>query len=169
MRIAFIGNFFPNKGSLIFSDILRRSTTHHWFIFGKIVDKPNFLKIKKYIALARPFEDGEIPNLLSKNKIDLVLLLSTVPETFSKTFFEIIEAGTPTISFGQGFPGYQFPNYSGFVSMEKGAQGIMEKINQADLDLLKKEIKIIKEEFTPKLKESSQRKFEAIDKILNSQ
>ncbi|OGE86081.1 MAG: hypothetical protein A3J48_03925 [Candidatus Doudnabacteria bacterium RIFCSPHIGHO2_02_FULL_46_11] len=171
MHITFLGNFFEDKGSLIFKQVvLSLGNEHKWFIFGRVADKKSFSEIKNKLSLVYPYRKKELSKMLLENKIDLVLFLSVWPETFSKTFFESVENELPIIGFNVGFPYYKFPNYSGFVDLSSGAEGIIQKINSTSASWriaeLKTEIKKIKSEFLPQAKHSAEKKYELIERLL---
>jgi hypothetical protein len=117
MNIAFIGNFSQKKGSKIFKNlVLKLNKKHKWYIFGYLGDTISYNKIKKYIKYSDSYNNGQLPILLKKHRIDLCLVLSIWPETYSKTFFEILDANIPLISFKViGFPAHIFKNYPLFV------------------------------------------------------
>jgi len=167
MRIAFVGHFTTHKGSQTFKEVVKRyALGHDWFIFGQIFDFDSFNEIKSNIAGSLSYSQKKLPELLQKHQIDLVLLLSNVQETFSRTFYEAINLEVPIIGFKVGFPGYKFPNYLGFVELSEGADGIVRKIDASSLENLKLEVQKIKSWFIPEAEERSRQKYELIEKIL---
>lgn len=170
MRIAFIGNFSEKKGSKIFADIINNSLEKHkWYIFGYIGDTKSFNDIKRKIKYHNSYENDQLPFLIHKYKIDVALILSIWPETYSKTFFETLNQNIPVVAFDViGFPKYKIPNYPLFVEYKQtnSYQAVIDKIN----NLNKKESviyisnlnKILKKEFKTK----TDFKFEIIDKLL---
>jgi len=121
MNIAFIGNFSQKKGSWEFSKLVEKlKNQHNWYIFGYIGDTKSFNKIKKYIKYSQSYENGQLPELLKKYKIEIGLILSIWPETYSKTFFEVLKQSIPVIALNQiGFPKHIFPNYPLFTNTNK--------------------------------------------------
>lgn len=141
MNIAFIGNFSQKKGSQEFSKLVKKlKNQHSWYIFGYIGDTESFNKIKKYIKYSQSYENGQLPELLKKHKIDTGLILSIWPETYSKTFFEVLEQKIPIIALNQiGFPKHIFPNYPLFTNVNK----LDELIKKLEDKKNKKEILIL--------------------------
>ena len=128
MNIAFIGNFSKKKGSKIFKDlVLELKKEHKWYIFGYIGDNDSYTKIRKYIKYYTSYNYGQLPFLLKKHKIDICLIFSIWPETYSKTFFEILDTDTPLIAFKViGFPAHIFAEYPLFV--DENINSIIEAI-----------------------------------------
>lgn len=90
LKIAFMGNFSPEKGSLVFLKLvsLSLSSKHafEWWIFGGIGDEDSYYAIKKIANLRCVgfFEEEELDGLVTNAQIDLGLILSPVPETYGK-------------------------------------------------------------------------------------
>jgi hypothetical protein len=167
MNIAFIGNFATKKGSLLFKDlVLDLKNEYKWFMFGYKGDVDSFNQIKKYIKHSGLYEGGQLPQLLKKNKIDLCLILSIWPETYSKTFFEITDLEIPIIALDSiGFPKYIFPEYPFFV---KDKQSIIKAIStiKENMNETKKTISIFNKKNKPIFKEKKQLKRKIVDYLL---
>lgn len=107
MNIAYVGNFVEKKGSLLFTEfVLNYYDQYNFFIFGYIVDNNSYIKIEKNIKKQITYQEGELGLLLKKYRIDCALVWSTWPETFSRTFFNCLQAGVPVITNQLGFPYY---------------------------------------------------------------
>ncbi len=158
-KIAFIGNFCHKKGSKIFKEIvLYFKNKYEWYIFGGIGDQDSFESIKKYIKHYGFYEDGQLENLIKKNKIDLCLLLSIWPETFSKTFFQVLKTKTPFISFNLGFSSFLFKDYPYFLNLDnKSFNNLISTIKDLTFNLnkLNKIKKIIKTKIYPLIEEKN--------------
>lgn len=142
LRIAFVGNFAQKKGSQVFAEVVKQfQNQHQWYVFGYVGDLEAFNPISQYITKSVVYADYQLPTLLQENQIDLVLILSIWPETFSKTFFEVVSCAVPFVAFDLGFPVEYLPDWPHFVSHQAGAAGIqteIEKITLAELSQLKK-------------------------------
>jgi len=134
MRIAFVGNFEQHKGSKIFKEIvLHFKRRHEWYIFGVVKDPERMLgNIDEYLSGVHRYHWGGLPRLIKKKRIDLVLILSLLPETFSLTFFEVVDAECPLIVSDRGFPKYAFSEYPHFVDLSKGKEVVIQKIEVLD-------------------------------------
>lgn len=165
MNIAFIGNFATKKGSIIFKDlVLSLKNKHNWFIFGYTGDSISFNKIRKHIKHSQVYQKEQLPYLLKKKRIDICLILSIWPETYSKTFFEITEIGIPIISLDSiGFPKYIFPKYPLFI---KDSNSLIKAILL--IDKKTDEIKKIIYEFNKKNKSIFKEKKQLKRKVINT-
>lgn len=173
MRIAFVGNFEQHKGSKIFEEVvLHFKRSHEWFIFGVVKDERRMLgNIEEYLSGVHRYHWGGLPRLIKKKHIDLVLILSLLPETFSLTFFEVVDAECPIIVSDRGFPRYVFPEYSHFVDLSKGKDVVIKKIEvlenankQAECS---QQLRDFKKEHFGEMKRKVECKYDAIEECLN--
>lgn len=171
MKIAFIGNFAVKKGSRIFADVVEKcGSNHSWFIFGNIGDKGSLNAVSKYDVKIIPYEAGELGKLISKFQIDMGLVLSIWPETFSKTFFESIDLELPVIVTNIGFPPTIYEGYPWFISPnpEKAANEackILETISCDDLEKVKNNIREFKNNNLEVFREKASLKWKICDDI----
>lgn len=100
-NVAFVGAIGIHKGSNILRELVktRKSNFFNIHLFGKI-DIPmnshkNFINHGRYMR-------EDLPELLKKNKIKVVCLFSTWPETYSYTLTEAVASGVPVIAFDFG-------------------------------------------------------------------
>lgn len=116
MNIAFLGNYSVKKGSILFKDVVKRlGIKHSWYILGEIGDIQSYSEIQAYLTKQTTYTRKQLPEFCTYNKIDLILLLSIWPETFSKTFFEALSLHIPFIATDKGFPFSFFRHYPYFV------------------------------------------------------
>jgi glycosyltransferase involved in cell wall biosynthesis len=93
LRVGIIGTMLKHKGEALYREILKSVANELiWFYhFGDgILNDDKLIKVGAY-------QRSDISQLLRDNEIDLVLLLSTWPETFSYTLSESIASGLPAI------------------------------------------------------------------------
>lgn len=99
-NIAFIGVMATHKGSEILDAMIKaapRDIRIH--LFGvKCTD----VKRKGVFINHGEYKRNELPELLKKNNIDLVCILSLWPETYSYTTTEAIACGVPVMAFDIG-------------------------------------------------------------------
>jgi len=171
MNIAFVGNFERHKGSEIFKKTVKQlKNNHKWYVLGVIKD-PGFMLqgIEKYLSAAHRFQFGKLGDMLRKYEIDLVLLFNMLPESFSLTFFETIDAEIPFIAFKVGFPPTAFKDYPYFIDL-KDTDKISEIIGKLDEEKLKKAkemiIKYKLENFEAMVKKI-EKKYEVVDRVLS--
>ncbi len=99
LRIGFLGNFLYHKGSKTLLRLLeefKNEKNFEFVIFGNIYDPimTDYTNLNKYGHYSRTL----IGQILKAEKIDVNLLLSIVPETFSYTLTESIASGVPVIA-----------------------------------------------------------------------
>lgn len=93
LRVGILGSMFKHKGESLFKYILANIQDEKikFYHFGE-----GFLKSKNLFNFGA-YERSKILNILRDNQIDVIILLSTWPETFSYTLTESISAGIPPI------------------------------------------------------------------------
>lgn len=96
MKIAFVGNFVEKKGSQEFAQALIKSKNkYEVYIFGNLRDQESFEKINYLVKKSCLYTTDQLSSLLKKHEIDLVIIPSIWPETFSRTFFSCFCFGIP--------------------------------------------------------------------------
>lgn len=99
LNIAFLGGLSKVKGSQFITQLLtdQRSPEFNWFLIGDIGD-PELEKIDlPHIKKFGRYKQDQLPNILEDSQIDLIVLCSVWPETFSYTLSEAWLANTPVI------------------------------------------------------------------------
>lgn len=101
-NIAFVGAIGIHKGSKILEEFIKRKDWKNirLHLFG-ILDSPLQKNNKFYINHGR-YKREELKEKLKKNNIQLICLLSTVPETYSYSLSESIACGIPVLAFDIG-------------------------------------------------------------------
>lgn len=112
LNVAFIGGISESKGSKKILKVIKKSSNKiNWFILGGIGDHDLFLFEKKNLVKLNWYKREELCELLGKYKIDLVCILSEVPETFCYTLSESLACGVPVISSDIGALGDRAKKY----------------------------------------------------------
>ena len=107
-NIAFVGVMCPHKGIELLEGIVKDAPSNlKIHLFGTL---PKGKKYGKNFVNHGRYERGELSELLKKNKIDLVCILSLWPETYSYTATEAIASGVPVVSFDLGAIGERISN-----------------------------------------------------------
>jgi glycosyltransferase involved in cell wall biosynthesis len=111
-RAAILGHLHPVKGSKLLLQMLRanQDDTIEFHSFGKILDQA-LLKPRLPLISHGPYEREDIVTLLEEASIDLVLILSAIPETFSFTLSEAMLAGRPVLAVDLGAAGDRIREY----------------------------------------------------------
>lgn len=165
MNLAFIGNFVEKKGNKLFINLVKKyNHLHQFYIFGYIVDINDLLPIKKIVKKEITYQEGQLDYLLKNNQIDCALTLSICPETFSRTFFNCLQAGVPVITSQLGFP-YSFldKNYPLFYKNEKELEQLLKKL---DTNLIKKAKKQMPQTIDQKFLVKQKLKYKLIESLL---
>lgn len=103
LKVAFIGNFLRHKGSKLFEELLNEFENGNeikFYIIGNLYER--LQKTSRNLAVIGGYYRGNMGKILFENQIDIALLLSIIPETFSFTLSEVILAEIPTLALDLG-------------------------------------------------------------------
>ena len=115
MRVGFLGGLARPKGSALIRELI---TSHgrddiHWVLIGEIgdseldqVNQANLTKTGRYVQ-------EDLPGLIEELQVDLVVLCSVWPETFSYTLSECWSLGLPVVVGPLGAPVERVRAYGG--------------------------------------------------------
>ena len=158
-NVAFVGAMAIHKGSLILKDLIKKTSdqTIKIHLFGKAEDKDLIRNKSNYINHGS-YRRGELPELLIKNKIDLVCIFATCPETYSYTLTETYMAKVPVLAFDIGAVGdrVKSDNTGWTIDLTKDTTKILEKINY---------IKNSKKEYLEKKESFESYKFKSVEEM----
>ncbi len=105
LKIAFLGAFTFKKGANVFRDVVLHLNKVfperiHWFVFGKVADGgvAAVLLGQNNVQFHGEYQPSQLADLYEKNAIDLTMILSIWPETYSFTLTEAFSCGTPVIA-----------------------------------------------------------------------
>lgn len=105
-NVAFLGGMVPEKGSQKALEMICNSSEEiRWHIFGTIGDKELADLEQDNLVKHGTYRQQDIPNLLAENKIDLVCILSIIPETFCYTLSEAVTCNIPVLATAIGASG----------------------------------------------------------------
>jgi glycosyltransferase involved in cell wall biosynthesis len=129
LHVAFVGAYRPHKGALVFEEVVRRASSPgspRWSVFGS--GEPRLLLRAKRLGVRvlGHYRAGSLPRRLREERVDLALLLSIWPETFSLTLSECRAAGVPVLAFGHGAISERVAAEGGgiLVPPAEGAEGV---------------------------------------------
>jgi glycosyltransferase involved in cell wall biosynthesis len=132
-RVAFVGSGLPHKGILVFDEITAGfvGSGVEFVVLGG--GDPEVLRRLRKLSGVRVrgyYREGSLPCLLVRQHIDLALLLSIVPESYSLTLSECQAAGVPVIAFDHGALGERLRTEGGglVVALASGASGVVSAI-----------------------------------------
>jgi hypothetical protein len=133
LNIAVIGHLEVQKGAQIVSMLATYVDYHNLniliHVFGEIFE-PNesFGFLKKVVKHGR-FTRTDLPKLMEENEIDLVLIPSICPETFSFTTQEAMNMQLPLAVFDLGAPAERVRHYDkGIILQQQDSEYILGKI-----------------------------------------
>lgn len=131
-HVALVGGVKAHKGALVFEETvgLLESSGLRWTAYG--VGDPELLRRMRRLPRVRVrgyYRSGTLPHLLRRDRVDLALLLSIVPESYSLVLDECAAAGVPVVAFDLGAVAERFTR-GRLVSLEKGAEGIAAAVRE---------------------------------------
>ena len=127
-HVALVGGAQVHKGALVFEEVVRRlgDRAPRWSVYGggdsEILAR---LRETRRVDVRGYYRSGTLPSLLRRDRVDVALLLSIVPETYSLVLSECWAAGVPVVAFDLGAPGDRLREGGGWrVPLEAGAEGV---------------------------------------------
>ncbi|MFK5947337.1 MAG: glycosyltransferase [Methylococcales bacterium] len=131
LRVGILGTMLKHKGESLYNEILKNinSERFKFYHFGDgELDSDKLISIGAYTRTS-------INDLLTGNKIDVILLLSTWPETFSYTLSETFFSGIPPIVTNLGALAERVKvNKAGWIVDYESPEEICNLLNQLELD-----------------------------------
>lgn len=133
-HVALVGGVQAHKGALVFEEVVRRMAGEEvrWTAYGG-GDPELALRLRRLprVRIRGYYRSGTLARLLRRDGVDLALLLSIVPETYSLSLDECAAAGVPVVAFDLGAVAERLPRLGGrLVPLEAGAEGIVAAIRE---------------------------------------
>ena len=135
-HVAYIGQVQPHKGALVFEEIVRRLPPEEgpdlrWSVYGG--GDPELLRRLRRLPRVRVrgyYRSGSLVDRLRRDRVDLALLLSIVPESYSLALSECRAAGVPVIAFDHGAIADRVRRRGGgqLVDPDAGAAGVAARL-----------------------------------------
>ncbi|MCD8325679.1 MAG: glycosyltransferase [Lachnospiraceae bacterium] len=132
-RVAFVGGICEEKGSRIICNLVRKADEDiDWYIFGEIGDRELLYLEKKNLHKTGAYSREQLPELVEKNRIDLICLLSVCPETYCYTLSEAAACGVPVLVSDMGALGERTREMAcGWVIEDvHNTASVLERINE---------------------------------------
>ena len=137
-HVALVGGVQAHKGALVFEEVVKRMAGEglRWTAYGG--GEPELLARLRRLPRVRIrgyYRNGTLPRLLRRDHVDVALLLSIVPESYSLVLDECVSAGVPVLAFDLGAVGERLPRLGAgqLVSLEEGAEGMVQALKRATL------------------------------------
>lgn len=132
-HVALVGGVQAHKGALIFADVVRRlaGSGLRWTAYGG-GDAALLAALRELpgVRVRGYYRQHALRTLLRRDGVDLALLPSIVPESYSLALGECVRAGVPVLAFALGAQGDRVPDLGAgrLVAPEAGAAGIAEEL-----------------------------------------
>ncbi len=132
-HVAYIGQVQPHKGALVFEEVVRRLPPESWpdlhfsAFGGGDAELLGRLRRLPRVRVHGYYRSGSLVDRLRRDRVDLALLLSIVPESFSLALSECLAAGVPVVAFDHGAIAERIRRHGGglLAAPESGAEGIV--------------------------------------------
>lgn len=146
ITIGLLGVLIDHKGSRLVKEMLQRIQEEKLDIkivlIGKVTGE-SLSEYKNFIETGE-YHVAEIPKLVYEHDIDIFLMASIWPETFSYTTEEVIKMGMPVASFDFGAPAERIKRYEkGLILSKREADAVLSEIESFVKNTCKQETQII--------------------------
>lgn len=134
-RIAIVGAVGRHKGTHLLPSVAEqlRASGVEWHIFGGgDAEVLQSVRSVRGAIVHGWYRAGELPQLLARNRIGLVLFPSVVPESYGLALSECWQAGVPVVAFAHGAQGERIEAHGGgwTVPVECGAAGLADRLRR---------------------------------------
>ena len=121
LNIGLIGAMSVHKGSEFIRAIMEEIDNKKLNIKVKLIGYPVDIIFKNYdcYEVTGAYENAELPKLIYEKDIDIFLIASIWPETFSYTTEEIMKMGIPIAALDMGAPAERIKKYDKGLIIEK--------------------------------------------------
>ena len=129
--IGVLGGINYVKGALVIKELVglieQQNLNMKVVVIGEITEP---ISSKKFSVTGR-YEKAELPALIKRYRVDLFLIPSIWPETFSYTSQEVMLMGMPLMVFNLGAPAERVKEYNkGYIVEQISAKAVLDKIQQ---------------------------------------
>lgn len=120
LNIGLLGVFTVHKGGGFVKGLLREIARRQLPVRVRLIGKCEELDLREFAAFSETgaYRPEELPRLVLEEDIDLFLLPSVWPETFSYTAEEIMKLGMPVVTFRLGAPAERVEKYEKGLILE---------------------------------------------------
>lgn len=126
-HVAYIGSVQPHKGAQVFEEVVRRLPPEtcpdlRWSAYGG-GDPELLLRLRRLprVKVRGYYRTDSLIERLKRDQVDLALLLSIVPESYSLALSECFAAGVPVVAFDHGAIADRVRKRGGGLLVEPGA------------------------------------------------
>lgn len=135
LHVGFVGGARTVKGLAVLRQVIASTADRpfRWTVFGG-GDPAAGAELRRLprVEVRGYYRRGRLPRLLERREVDIGLLLSAVPETYSLALDELAAAGIPTIAFERGALGERSRELRAglLVDPSEGAAGVVRKLEE---------------------------------------
>ena len=134
ITIGILGAINYAKGASIVKELVERIDKENLDIDVVVIGIITEQIDSKHFKVTGRYKKDELKSLVVSNKIDIFLIPSICPETFSYTTQEIINMQLPVMVFNLGAPAERVKEYKkGYVLDEVSADAVLEVIKKRDI------------------------------------
>lgn len=133
LNIGILGALASHKGSDFVEEILKEIEAKKLNIRVKLIGYTSGVSLKKYSCYEQtgPYKPWELPKLIYEKDIDIFLIASVWPETFSYTTEEVMKMGMPIAALDMGAPAERVRKYEkGLILKKADAEEALAQIKQ---------------------------------------
>jgi glycosyltransferase involved in cell wall biosynthesis len=137
LHAAFVGAVKPHKGALVFEQVVRAargrsSMAVRWSAYGG-GDTSILRRLRALgVSVHGYYRADSLPDLLRRDGVDVALVLSIWPETYTLVVDECLLAGVPVVAFDMGAPAERLRGGRGLlIPAEAGADGVLQALASA--------------------------------------
>ena len=139
LNIGLLGVMAIHKGSNYIKELLEEIDRRGLNVKIKLIGKQEEGNLKNYHSFEETgkYQPSQLPKLIYENDIDIFLISSIWPETFSYTAEEVIKMGMPIAAFDLGAPAERIRKYDKGLILEQRDPGlVLEQIRHFTMDQL---------------------------------
>ena len=119
LRIGIMGTINRHKGSQIVNEMCQLIEKENYPVQIVLIGKSDEIEDSLVLKKTGAYNKEKLPDIIEKEKIDIIFIPSVWPETFSYTAQEAIEMGVPVAVFNIGAPPERVKYYSKGLIIDK--------------------------------------------------
>lgn len=144
LRVAVIGMISPHKGAQVVVDLAKAIVDSGANIHLVVMGNLDAADVPEVVEQTGPYERHNLPDLLEQQRIDMALLPSICPETFSFVAHEIVAMQVPLLCLNLGAQADLTRSIrAGWVAMRQDGPGLLAELLAFDRHLHPLRLKVL--------------------------